>query len=60
MLKITNMTNTKSQIEIIEFQATETIKCTVLVIKEQPVKGGGINQTKEENTIYEADIVYEF
>lgn len=54
------MTNIKSQIEIIEFQATETIKCTVLVIKEQPVKGGGINQTKEENTIYEADIVYEF
>ncbi len=54
------MTNTKAQIEISEIQATETVKGTVLIIKEQPVIGGGIDQTKEENTIYEAGIVYEF
>ena len=54
------MTNTTAQIEIIEVQATETVRGTVLIIEEQPVKGGGINQTKEENTIYEASIVYEF
>ena len=54
------MTNTTAKIEIIEVQATESVKGTVLMIKEQPVIGGGINQTKEENTIYEASIVYEF
>jgi hypothetical protein len=54
------MTNTTAPIEIKEVQATETVKGTVLIIKEQPVKGGGINETKEENTIYEASIVYEF
>ena len=53
------MENTNAKIEIIEVQATESVKGTVLMIKEQPVIGGGINQTKEENTIYEASIVYE-
>lgn len=54
------MRNTTAQIEIKEIQATELIKGAVLIIKEQPVKGGGINETKEENTIYNASIVYEF
>jgi len=54
------MINTTAQIEIKEIQATELIKGVVLIIKEQPVKGGGINETKEENTIYNASIVYEF
>ena len=54
------MTNTTAQIEIKEVQATETVKGTVLIVKEQPVKGGGINETKEENTIYQASIIYEF
>jgi hypothetical protein len=47
------MTNTTAQIEIKEVVATE-------IVKEQPVIGGGINETKEENTIYDASIVYEF
>jgi len=54
------MTNTKAEIEIKEVQATENIKGTVLFIKEEVVKGGGISETKEENTIYDACIVYEF
>jgi hypothetical protein len=49
-----------STIEIIKLTATETVKGTILIIKEQPVIGGGINQSKEENSIYEASIVYEF
>jgi len=49
-----------STIEIIKLIATETVKGTILIIKEQPVIGGGINQSKEENSIYEASIVYEF
>lgn len=54
------MTNTTAQIEIKEVQATETVKGTVLIIKEQPVEGGGICQTEAENTVYDACIVYEF
>lgn len=54
------LTNTKAEIEIITVQATETIKGTVLIIKEQPCKGGGIADPNEENTIYGAHIVYEF
>jgi hypothetical protein len=54
------MTNTTAKIQITEVQATELVKGTVLIIQEQPVTGGGINQTKQENTIYEASIVYEF
>lgn len=54
------MTNTTAQIEIKEVQATEAIKGTVLIVKEQPVNGGGINEAKEENNIYGANIVYEF
>ena len=54
------MRNTKAQIEIKKIVATETVKGTILIIKEQHVIGGGINETKEENTIYEASIVYEF
>ena len=54
------MTNTNAQIEILEVQATEPIKGTVLVIKAQPVIGGGIAEAKEENTIYDAGIIYEF
>lgn len=54
------MKNTKAQIEILEVQATETIKGTVLIIKEQPVIGGGIAETKEQNTIYDAGVIYEF
>ena len=52
-----NLTGTNSGDEV---QATETVKGTVLIVKEQPVIGGGINETKGENTIYEASIVYEF
>lgn len=54
------MTNTIAKIEIKEVVATETVNATILIVKEQPVIGGGINETKEENTIYEASIVYEF
>jgi hypothetical protein len=54
------MTNTTAQIEIKKVVATENVKGTILIVKEQPVIGGGINETKEENTIYEASIVYEF
>ena len=54
------MTNTNAEIEITEVIATEKIKSTILFIKEQPVFGGGINETKEENTIYDASIIYEF
>ena len=53
------MTNTKSNIEIATV-STSDFSNTVVLISEQPVKGGGINETKEENTIYEASIVYEF
>lgn len=50
------MTNTKSEIEIIKgFKDSE-----VLVIKEKPCDGGGINETQEENKIYDANIIYEF
>lgn len=49
------MTNSKSNIEIATVANT-----TILLISEQPISGGGINETKEENTIYEANIVYEF
>jgi hypothetical protein len=54
------MTNSKAQIEIKEVVATEKVKGTILIVKEQPVIGGGINETKSENTIYDASIVYEF
>ncbi|CAB4142018.1 hypothetical protein UFOVP697_28 [uncultured Caudovirales phage] len=54
------MINTKSQIEIKEIVVNETIKGTILIVKEQNLIGGGINQTKEDNTIYEASIIYEF
>ena len=54
------MTNSTAQIEIKVVQATEIVKGIVLIIKEQPVKGGGISETKEENTIYDACIIYEF
>jgi hypothetical protein len=54
------MTNTTAQIEIKEVVATETVKVTIVVVKEQPVIGGGINEIKEESTIYDASIVYEF
>ena len=54
------MTNTTAQIEIIEVVATENIKGTILVVKEQPVIGGGIAEPKENNTIYDASIIYEF
>lgn len=53
------MTNTKAAIEIKTVQ-TDTTKDTVLLVLEQPVQGGGIAQTKAENTIYDAGIVYEF
>ena len=53
--------NTQNQtFEIKEVVATEKVKGTILIVKEQPVIGGGINETKSENTIYEASIVYEF
>lgn len=58
--KIKNMTNTIAKIEIKKVLATETVNGTILFVKEQPVIGGGIKETKEENTIYEASIVYEF
>lgn len=32
----------------------------IVIVKEEIVKGGGINQTEEENTISGASIVYEF
>jgi hypothetical protein len=58
------MTNTKSKIEIHTVEATKSITGTVLIIKGYPEenRGGGnlINETKEENTIYDASIVYEF
>jgi len=53
------MTNSKSPIEIKNVQV-ESIKATIVIINEQPVDGGGINESKEENFIYEASIVYEF
>ena len=53
------MTNTKNQIEIIENQMG-----TVVIVKGYPEDNIGngdlVNQTKEENTIYNAAIVYEF
>lgn len=49
------MTNTKLNIEIVKVEND-----TILFISDQPVLGGGVNETKEENTIYEASIVYEF
>jgi hypothetical protein len=57
---INKMRNTTAQIEIIDVIATEAVKGTILIVKEQNVIGGGINETKEENTIYDASIVYEF
>jgi hypothetical protein len=54
------MKNTTSQIEIKEIVASENVKGTILIVKEQPVIGGGINESKEENTIYDASIIYEF
>ena len=51
--------NTKAPIQIATIE-TDTTKDTVVVISEQPVKGGGITQTAAENTIYHASIVYEF
>jgi hypothetical protein len=53
------MTNSKSTIEILSIE-TSDFSSTVLVILEQPVKGGGINESKDDNTIYDASIVYEF
>jgi hypothetical protein len=53
------MTNTKSDIEIITV-STLNFTNKVLVIFEQPVIGGGINETKQDNIIYDASIVYEF
>jgi len=53
------MTNTTSNIEIATVH-TSNFSGTILIISEQPVIGGGISETKEENTIYEASIVYEF
>ena len=58
------MTNTKSNIEIITVVATESISGTVVIINGYPEdntrNGNLINQTKEENTIYNAAIIYEF
>jgi len=54
------MTNTKAEIEIKEVIAGESIKSKILIIKEQPVFGGGISQSKEENIILDANIIYEF
>ena len=53
------MENTKSEIQILETEVNE-IKCNILIINEEIVKGGGINQTNEENTIYDYSIIYEF
>lgn len=54
------MTNTNANIEIIKVVATNKISGTVLIIKEQPVIGGGISEMEEDNTIYNASIIYEF
>ncbi len=49
------MANTKSQIEIVNVNTN-----TVLIIKDQPVIGGGISESQLLNTIYNAGIIYEF
>jgi hypothetical protein len=49
------MTNTKAELEILKGMSNE-----VLVIKEHPSDGISICETKEENTIYDASIIYEF
>ena len=53
------MNNTYSNIEI-AIVSNSNFSNTVLVISEKPVMGGGINQTKENNTIYDANMIYEF
>lgn len=53
------MTNTKADLEILKI-SSNNISNKVLIIKEQPVKGGGINQEKTETTIYDSNIIYEF
>jgi hypothetical protein len=50
----------ESTLEILEVQATEALKSVLLIVKHLPVTGGGISETKEQNTIYEASLVYEF
>jgi hypothetical protein len=54
------MTNTTAQIEILEVLVSEKVKRKILIVNEQPVIGGGINESKEENTIYDAAIIYVF
>lgn len=49
------MTNTKSEIKIIEGFAND-----ILIIKESAKVSEGIGETKEENTIYNASLIYEF
>lgn len=49
------MTNTKSEIEIVKGFAND-----VLIIKESVNVSEGIGETKEENTIFNASIIYEF
>jgi hypothetical protein len=53
------MTNSNSPIEILTV-VTSDFSGTVVLISEQPVRGGGINESIDDNTIYEAGIVYEF
>lgn len=53
------MTNTTSNIEI-QTVSTSNFSNTVVLISEKPVIGGGINQTALENTIYDANLIYEF
>jgi len=49
------MTNTKSEIEIIKGFTSD-----VLIIKESANTSEGIGEAKEENTVYNASIIYEF
>ncbi len=49
------MTNTKSEIEIVKGFAND-----VLIIKESANTSEGIGETKEEDTIFNASIIYEF
>jgi len=49
------MTNTKSEIEIVKGFTND-----VLIIKESVNTSEAIGETKEENTIYNSSIIYEF
>ena len=37
-----------------------SVKDTIILVKEQPVLGGGINETQEDNTLCDFPVIYEF